>query len=166
MKQNARRLVLAFCLAAGVANAATNSEVVTGGHALSAMMTADPVKCEIDVSGTLNPQFKGADPRVDLVCQNASCPGCANAAHVVASTACENAFGCNTVDVCTGKFVMTIFGSFDANGGCMLPQAAPGEVCYFVAHVSSTNRQACGGSTSGGPDPSGTAPCSSGYCNP
>ena len=143
---------------------AGNSDVVTGGHVLSAMMTPDTTSCTISVSGSLDPVFKGADTTVDFVCQSATLP---TSVQVVATTRQCNldADSCvNTVDECTGKFSMTIFGD-TSSGTCVPPHASADQVCYFVAHVSSTNRQQCSGSNTGGPDPSGTAPCSGGYCN-
>jgi hypothetical protein len=159
-------IVIAFCLPFGAGLAcAESSEVVTGGHVLSAMMTPDATTCTVSVAGSLDPVFKGADTTVDLVCQSAASP---TSLQVVATTRqCSDAIdGCvSSVDECTGKFAMTLPGD-TSSGSCVLPQAPPGEVCYFVAHVTSTNRQQCNGATNtNGSDPSGTAPCSGGYCS-
>jgi len=164
-----KMMIVWVCLVFGAGFTwADSSDVVTGGHVLSAMMTTDSASCSVSVGGSLDPKFKGADTAVDLVCQSATCPTCGNGIMVVGTTHQCNNEGCfSSVDQCTGKFAFTLFGGVDPSGNCQLPHAAAGTVCYFVAHVSSTNRQQCnGGTNSDGSDPNGTAPCSGGYCNP
>ena len=159
------QLLVAFSLALGAHSVSADApEVVTGGHVLSAMMTSETASCSIAVTGSLDPVFKGADSVVDLVCLDLVGAG----THVVGTTrSCPDTNVCaSTIDPCTGKFAFTIFGSLDPNGVCTMPHAGSSEVCFFTAHVASTNRQACGSSTpASGPDPNGTAPCSSVYCN-
>src|SRR5579864_2182720 len=60
-------VALCLALASGYVAWARSTEVVTGGHVLSAMMTSDPSTCTVAVNGSLDPAFKGADTKVDLV---------------------------------------------------------------------------------------------------
>jgi hypothetical protein len=121
-------------------------------------MTSDATSCAIQVDGSLNPRFKGGDTDVDLVCV-ANCPSCL--ARVVGSTS-----PLGTIDQCTGQFAFAMQGTIGPSGNCILPHADPGEACFFLAHVTSTNRQQCNSNTGpAGPDPIGTAPCSGAFCN-
>lgn len=171
------KMALAVCLFAGMVMAGNDVTIVTGGHDLSAMMTNDTANCQIVVSGHVNPKFKGADTTVDLVCMNAHCAATHSCiAQTVGSTAafCPNTDSttstcrpAGTIDDCTGQFTFNIPGN-TSTGTCVLPAALSTEVCYFVAHVESTNRQQCNSPTitDANPDPNGSSPCNGGYCNP
>lgn len=173
MKRNIAKLVLAFCLAAGVAWAANSTGVVTGHHVLSAMASVDPSTCIITYSGNVNPEFKGRDTVVDLACIDATSPG--SGATVVGTTACtfrdtNDQICVPGVEKCSGKFSFNVQGTRDNTGACVVPQVATNaanQTCFFVAHVSQTFRspQQCNNVNASGPDPSGTAPCSGG-CTP
>jgi hypothetical protein len=160
-------LIAIVLCAAGVVWAASSNKVVTNPTpAVSATMelaaSADSNGCFTwNVSGKLKPSYRGFGSSIQLVCQKFRSIGTANDLLVFPNEGqCDGPCAAQA-DAC-GNF------SFQIHTCGVSPQLDNSYYCSFIAHVDAAQQpQACSVRQTRGDmpeDPSGSAPCSGGFC--
>jgi hypothetical protein len=157
----------AVLCAAGVAWAASNNKTVTNGPPVANISmelapSTDGQGCFVwEVTGKMKPSYRGWGSSIQLVCQPYNLIGSGQGL-VAYPNGCERDGPCAAQADACGNF------NFQIHVCGTTPQLDQTNYCTFIAHVDQAHQpSACSSKQIRGDvpeDPSGSAPCSGGFC--